>query len=91
MTKVVEPQPVDLLIDRILNNPSEKVTDPDLAFHLCVLRRWVQRVGVDGPLVEFTTVLDGVKVGWALTRRGRAVADEELLMAGSARAGAEAA
>lgn len=60
-----------ILVDRVLNDPGEKCSDRDLAFRLCILRRWITRAG--GADVEFTTE-DGR--GWMLTRRGNVVADE---------------
>ena len=72
-------RPVDLLIDRILRNPMEKCTDRDLAFRLVALRRWVMRVGAESPEAEFHTERGGERLGWMLTRRGRQVAEEELV------------
>jgi hypothetical protein len=69
---------VDALIDRIVTNPGEKLSDRDLAFRLCVLRRWVVRVGADGAEAEFHTVRDGQRLGWKITRRGHQVAEQHL-------------
>lgn len=69
---------VDAMIDRIVGNPGEKVTDRDLAFRLCVLRRWVIRVGADGPEADVHTESAGRRLGWKITRRGNQVAAEAL-------------
>lgn len=73
-TQPATERPIDLLVDRILRNPSEHCDDRDIAFRLTILRRWVMRTGP--ALAEFHTD-DGRH--YALTRRGNAVALEELL------------
>ena len=67
---------VAALVDRIKSeNPG---IAGDVAFREVVRRRWIVRVGLNGPEVEFTSVLGGRTVGWKLTARGNVVADETL-------------
>lgn len=66
---------VDALIARI-QREDPRVIDRDLAFRLCVLRRWVMRAG--GEDVEFRAPgPGGDEVGWMLSNRGQVVALEE--------------
>lgn len=69
---------IDALVSRVINNPDERCTDRDIAFHVIVLRRWVRRVGLNGPLEQFTTQRGDQTLAWEITRRGEQVAREEL-------------
>jgi hypothetical protein len=56
-----------------------QVTDRDVAFALAVGRRWLQRVGADGPEAEVHSLRsDGQRLGWRITGRGHRVAEEHL-------------
>ena len=76
VNQAVSTAKLDALVDRVIRDERHPI-DRDLAFRLVALRRWVMRVGADGPNVQFTTDLGGRPAGWMLTARGEQVAREE--------------
>lgn len=67
---------LDALITRIQRETDDDITRDD-AFALCVGRRWLRRVGADGPEAEYHTLSQGRRLGWQITSRGHVVAREE--------------